>query len=162
MNAKYIKALAVVVIIVSILIFLWNSFFLYVAGFVRECDRIKINDSNRQQIVSLIKETMISLLEEKKYSLEYIEYYEKMPNLNQAIEIERFKRFRDVEITVYYEDGTRYYINLDNSEDNRLCLLIRSEGYNVYFRSLEFAQDLIKILIPVLLIVISVVVIRKY
>ena len=162
MNAKYIKALAVVVIIVSILVFLWNSFLLYIAGFVRECDRIKITDSNRQQIVSLIKETMISLLEEKKYSLEYIEYYDKMPNLNQAIEIERFRRFRDVEITVYYEDGTRYYIDLDNWEDNRLCLLIRSEGYNVYFRSLEFAQDLIKILIPVLLIVISVVVIRKY
>lgn len=162
MKVKYIKALAIVVIIVSILVFLWNGFWLYISGFVRECDRIKITDSNRQQIVSLVKETMISLLEEKKYSLEYIEYYEKMPNLNQAKEIERFKRFRDVEITVYYEDGAWYSIVLDNSEDNRLCLLIRSEGYNVYFRSMEFAQDLIKILVPVLLIVISVVVIRKY
>ena len=162
MKVKYIKALAIVVIIVSILVFLWNGFWLHISGFVRECDRIKITDSNRQQIVSLVKETMISLLEEKKYSLEYIEYYEKMPNLNQAKEIERFKRFRDVEITVYYEDGAWYSIVLDNSEDNRLCLLIRSEGYNVYFRSMEFAQDLIKILVPVLLIVISVVVIRKY
>lgn len=162
MRAKYIKALATVVIVISILVFFWNSIFLYIAGFVRECDRIKITDSNRPQMVSLVKETMLSLLEEKKYALEYIEYYEKMPDLNQAKEIERFRRFRDVEVTICYEDGSRYFIYLDNSEDNPLCLLIRNEGYNVYFRSMEFVRDLIKVSIPLMLIALAVVVIRKY
>lgn len=149
---KLIRVLAVFVIIISILIFLGNCLMLYIAGFVRECDRIKITDDNKETVVALVEETIASLIKEKKDSTTDVEYYEKMPDISKAKEIERYAKFRDVEITIYYEDGTRYFFFLPKNDDGPLSLLIQNEGYNVYFRSQEFVADLVKLIIPLLLI----------
>lgn len=149
---KFIRALAVLVIIISILVILVNCFSLYIAGFVRECDRVKITDDNR--------ETIASLIEEGNTSSNDITYYEKMPDLKQAKEVERYVGFRRNEISVYYEDGTSYGFWVEKSDEGPLSLLIREEGYNVYFRSEEFVEDLIKILIPLMLVALLVFLLR--
>lgn len=157
---KFIRALAVLVIIISILVILVNCFSLYIAGFVRECDRIKITDDNRETIVALVEETIASLIEEGNASTNDIAYYEKMPDLNRAKEIERYVGFRRNEISVYYIDGTSYGFWVEKSDEGPLSLLIREEGYNVYFRSEEFVEDLIKILIPLMLVALLVFLLR--
>lgn len=157
---KFIRALAVLVIIISILVILVNCFSLYIAGFVRECDRIKITDDNRETIVALVEETIASLIEEGNTSSNDVTYYEKMPDLKQAKEVERYVGFRRNEISVYYEDGTSYGFWVEKSDEGPLSLLIQEEGYNVYFRSEEFVEDLIKILIPLMLVALLVFLLR--
>ncbi len=158
---KFIRALAVLAIIISILVILLNCLSLYIAGFVRECDRIKITEENREIVVALVEETIASLIEEGNASSNDITYYEKMPDLNQAKEIERYVGFRRNQISVYYEDGTSYGFWLEKSDNGPLSLLIQEEGYNVYFRSEEFLEDLIKIIIPVMLVALLVFLLRE-
>lgn len=158
---KFIRALAVLVIIISILVILCNCFSLYIAGFVRECDRIKITEENREMVVALVEETIASLIEEGNASSNDVAYYEKMPDLNRAKEVERYVGFRRNQISVYYEDGTSYGFWLEKSDNGPLSLLIQEEGYNAYFRSEEFLEDLMKIIIPLMLVVLLMFLLRE-
>lgn len=157
MKSKLMKAYAVVVLIIAIMYFLWYCFGIYIAGFIRECDRIKITDNNREEMVSLLKETIDMLIEESEGD----DYYQKVPDINRAKEIECYRRFRHKDITIYYEDGAFYVLHMRNYDGEPLVSLIRDEGYNVYFGSLEFLADLIKPIIALIFVTLAVVVIRK-
>lgn len=148
MKLKYVKVVALLFLIISIVFFLWNSIMIFVAGFVRECDTIIITDNNRAEIVSLMKEN--------------INCYEEIPDISRAKEIEYTALMHKDNLTVYYEDETTYDFFIDNSYNNPLVFYIQNEGHNVYFNSSEFIIDLIKTIIPLIFsIVITIFLILK-
>lgn len=146
MIAKFYRVFSVVVIIISAMVIVWNGIWICIAGFGRECDRIKITDDNREKIASIVKD----------------DYNQTISNMNQVKEIERFVQFRDINITVYYEDGTFHAFYVDKVSNDAFHLLMQDEGYNVYFRSQEFAGDIMKIVIPLLYLIGAVLLFRQY
>lgn len=153
---KYIRILTICGLIIAILFFLSGSAWIGMTALFRECDRIAVTDANRKEMASMLEET-IDL--NKQWVPALADAGFKMPDMNRAKEIESHVGWHDYEITVYYEDGTDYsfYIKVGTS----LTSLIQNEGYNVYFRSWEFVRDLIKVIIPLLVIVVAAILIRK-
>ena len=139
----YKKFLEVLILIISILFFLQNCFAILVAGDLSECYRVRITGYNREEIVSLMKEN--------------IDCYIKIPDVSRAKEIEYNNRFLDSELIIYYEDGTTYDLGKSGGDNSPLILYIQDQGYKVYYRSLEFAIDLIKWILSIVLIVFFVV-----
>lgn len=153
---KYIKVLITLGMIIAILFFLSGSAAIGMTALFRECNRIVVTDDNRKEMASMLEETIEF---NKRWKPELAEEGFKMPDMNRAKEIESHVGWHDYTITVYYEDGTDYPIVITSSTP--LTSLIQNEGYNVYFRSMEFAQDLIKVIIPLIVIVVAVILIRK-
>ena len=131
MKTVRFRILMILLLVVSILFFLWNSLLLLSKGFARENEMIEITDDNRKEIASLIEE---------KSALR-----EKLPNIDQIEKIEHLALMHKDQITVYEKDGTTYdlYTNLYNDP---LIVYIQKEGYNIYFRSSELIPDLVKII----------------
>ncbi len=121
----------ILLLVVSVLFFLWNSFLLCLKGFVRDNTMVEITDNNRKEIVSLI---------EKRSAL-----CEELPNIDQIEKIEHLALMHKDQITVYEKDGTRYDL-YTNRYDDPLIIYIQKEGYNIYFRRLELIPDLMKII----------------
>lgn len=129
MKTVCFRILVILLLVVSILFFLWNSLLFLKKGFARENEMIEITDDNRKEIASLIEE---------KSALR-----EKLPNIDQIEKIEHLSLMHKDQITVYEKDGTTYdlYTNLYHDP---LIVYIQKEGYNIYFRSAEWIPDLMK------------------
>lgn len=113
-----------------------------ITGDLSECYRVRITGYNREEIISLMKEN--------------IDCYIKIPDVSRTKEIEYNNRFLDSELIIYYEDGTTYDLGKAGGDNRSLIIYIQDQGYKVYYRSLEFAIDLIKWILSIVLIVILV------
>lgn len=156
---KYIRVLTVLGLIVTILFFLSGSVGIWMSGVLRESDRIKVTDENREQITSLMEETIASLNETWEPFLEGDGF--DVPDVSRAKEIDCKIGWHDYQITIYYEDGTEHFFAIRGGEP--LIAHIQKEGYkyNAYFRSSEFVRDLIKVIIPLIVIVVAIILLRK-
>ncbi len=153
---KYIRVLTILGLIIAILFFLSGSVGIWMTAVFRECDRIVVTDDNREKMASMLEETIDS---NKQWVPALADAGFKMPDMNRAKEIESHVGWHDLTITVFYEDGTEYPIYIKTGTP--LTSLIQNEGYNVYFRNWEFFRDLIKVIIPLIVIVVAIVLIRK-
>ncbi|MBQ7927007.1 MAG: hypothetical protein IJ335_12070 [Lachnospiraceae bacterium] len=136
------KVLKYFVLIISILFFLHSILVIYFIGKFRECDRVKVTDNNRQKIVSMMEEAY--------------DDYKDIPDMSRAKVVERRFFMHDAKLTVYYKDGTNYSFYLDRHPDYIRSYFI-NEGYNAYFRSMEFVVDLIKLVASfVILVVVAI------
>ena len=136
------KVLKYFVLIISILFFLHIILVIYFIGKFRECDRVKVTDNNRQKIVSMMEEAY--------------DDYKDIPDMSRAKVVERRFFMHDAKLTVYYKDGTNYSFYLDRHPDYIRSYFI-NEGYNAYFRSMEFVVDLIKLVASfVILVVVAI------
>lgn len=156
---KYIKVLAILGLIIAILFFLSGSVNIWMKGVLRESDRIRVTDDNREKIASLMEETIASL--DKAWGGDLLKGGYKIPDVSRAKEIDCSAGWHDYQIIIYYEDGTEHLFSTRGGEP--LILHIQNEGYkyNAYFRSAEFVQDLIKTIIPLIIIVVAIILIRK-
>ena len=149
------KTLKFFVLIIAILFFLQSILVIYLSGKLRESDRIRVTDDNRSNISFLMEETIDSLIESWGGLLTREDY--QIPDMNRAKEIDCSPGWHDYEITIYYEDGTKYRLMTRGGEP--LILHIQNEGYkyNAYFRSIEFVVDLIKLVASfVILVVVAI------
>lgn len=136
------KALGIFILIIAILFFLQSIFVIYFIGKFRECDKIKVTDNNRETILSMMEEAY--------------DDYKDIPDMSRAKDVVRFRWMHDTEITICYEDGTNYSFCLDRHPEYIRSYFI-DEGYNAYFRSMEFVVDLIKLAISfVILVVVAI------
>lgn len=126
------KTLKFFALIIAILFFLQSIFVIYFIGKFRECDRIKVTDNNRQKIVSMMEEGC--------------DDYKDIPDMSRAKVIERDSFMHDTKLTVYYEDGTTYSTLKPRGQAASISSYLQNEGYNAYFRSMEFVVDLIKLI----------------
>ena len=147
LKTKHLRIITVLILIISIIFFLWSSFSLLISGFAREHNAIEINDNNIDKIIFLLEEN--------------INCYEEIPDIQQAVKIEYLVLMHKDEITVHYEDETTYNFFIKDAYQNPVILYIKNEGYNVYFNSLEFTVALIKIVISFSLSIVSTVVLLK-
>lgn len=147
MKYKGLKPIIIILLVLSVLAFLWNSIFLFLSGFIREHNAIKITDNNRTAVISLLKEN--------------VDCYEEVPNIEQAVKIEYLVLMHKDRITLYYSDETTYSFFIKDAYKNPFTLYIKNEGYNVYFKSSEFAADLVKAFISLALSIIFVIILAK-
>lgn len=143
MKYKILKPIIIILLILSVSVFLWNSFELFIAGFVRENYAITINDNNREKIASLLEKNT--------------DCYEEIPPLDQAVKIEYIVLMHKDRITVHYADETTYVFFIKDAYKNPVTLYIKDEGCSVYFTSPESLEDIINACIPLALSVILVV-----
>ena len=156
---KYIRVLTIIGLIVAILCFLSGSVGIWMSVVFRESDRIKVTDENREEITSLMEETIASLNKAWGTLLEGDGF--EVPDVSRAEEIDCKTGWQDYQITILYEDGTEHLFSTRGGEP--LIVHIQNEGYkyNAYLRSSEFARDLIKVIIPLIVIVVAIILIRK-
>lgn len=155
MKSKLKKALGIFILIIAILFFLQSIFVIYLSGKLRESDRIRVTDDNRSNISFLMEETIDSLIESRTSGLTREDY--QIPDISRAKEIDCSYGWHDYEITIYYEDGTKYWFITGGSEPLTLHILNEGYKYNAYFRSMEFVVDLIKLVASfVILVVVAI------
>ena len=146
---QIIQLVASIVLAIAAVSLLWRGLLIGFAGFGRENNAVKITDSNREHIDSLLRKD-IDLHKGRDYS------YDEIPPISEAIEIEYLVSPHDNEITIHYNDGSTcdLYVNYPATY---LVDYIRAEGYNVYFRSTEFVGHLIDAAIPLSFVIVSIV-----
>ena len=137
----------IAVLLLSAVLLVWFCIPLLFAGFVRENNAIEVNDKNRSDITSLIKNNF--------------ENYEEFPNMTNVVKLEYFFSLHDEEITFFYEDGSEKCFYVHEAHDNPLFEYIKTNGYSVYFKSSDFAFDLIKIVLLFISVVVCVVMLVK-
>lgn len=146
---QIIQFLASIVLAIAAVSLLWRGLAIGLSGFVRENNAVKITDSNREHIDSLLRKD-IDVNKHRDYN------YDEIPPISEAIEIEYLVLLYKNEITIHYNDGSTcdLYVNYPATY---IVDYIRAEGYNVYFRSTEFVGHLIDAAIPLSFVIISIV-----
>lgn len=142
-----IRWIAVGVVVLSLMFFLWNSLIFCISGFLREHNAIEVSDVNREDI-----EYLLSLNSD---------LYEDMPDIANAVKAEYLVLMHKDKVTITYDDETDFRFFIKDAYKNPLTQYIKENGYVVYFRSSEFIGDAVRMGVPLIIGTISTVFLIK-
>lgn len=149
MKTTCLRAVAVVVLVLSVLFFLHYSFWLLVVSLWSSDNvALELNDDNRPFIGSLLP---LVVDVEEAFDIENIE------------KIEYWSGFRDSRIDITYNDQSEEQLIIRDYGRPRDSLVsyIKENGYIVFFRSAEFFWLVIKTAIPTAFFIASTVFLKK-
>ena len=136
-----LRAVAVVVLVLSVLVLIPCNFEFFLCVFVREESALELNDYNRPIIEALLTDSE-----------------EEVPDIENAEKIEYLALMSKDKVTITYNDGTEHrFFTVGGS----LISYLRENGYFVYFRSMEFFVWALKTAIPAALFIASTVFLKK-
>ena len=149
MKNGYLKLLSIIIVILSIPVFLWNSFMM-ILGIESEHRDLQINDYNRETIDKILSRS--------------IDTYSEIPDISNATKIEYSMLMDEDRGTIYYEDKSvhMFYIERSSFGDNLFIKYMKENGSNFYFRSSDFIIHLVKVIITFSILVVFIVIsVRK-
>lgn len=148
MKKRFLMIGSILVAVICVLLILWQVFcFLLVIS--NGSRSIAINDNNRQKIEQLISRN--------------IENDEFLPKIDNVTNVEWQSLMHKDQIVVNYDDDDEdpFVFYITNRYENSLIEYIKSNGNAVYFESEDFAADMVKTFLYVILLTFAIIVFIK-
>lgn len=147
MKNRHIKLTAIIILIFSIIVFLWNGFLLFL-GCISENREIEINDYNFMTIDEILYQSIAS--------------YDEIPDISNATKIEYIMLMHKDKVTIYYEDKTEHIFFIVNGYENLFTQYMKENGSILYFKSPEFIFDLVKVVASFSILIVCIVILIKH
>ena len=146
MKKRHMNVIAIIIIILSTIVFLWKAFFIWLGSESVNRD-IQVTNYNIGTINSIMSESC--------------DFYEEIPDISNATRIEYNMLMHKDRVTIYYEDETEYVFIIRNGYENEFTQYMRENGSILYFKSSEFVFDLVKIFVSFSAIIVCLIILIR-
>ncbi len=142
-GSSLIRAAVTVALVLAIIVLIW--FALPIAIFHSDEKVVEINDSNRNEVLSMIPEE--------------IQAKEKYRGMDDAVSVDVYSTLTNEFFEIKYSDESIFLSKIDYRSP--LLKYIKDNGYSAYFRSGKFTVDLLKLCVPLAAVVACGVYLKK-
>ena len=147
MKKRHMNVIAIIIIILSTIVFLWKAFFIWLGSESGNRD-IQVTNYNIGTINSIMSESC--------------DFYEEIPDISNATRIEYNMLMHKDRVTIYYEDETEYVFIIRNGYENKFTQYMRENGSILYFKSSEFVFDLVEIFVSFSAIIVCLIILNVF
>lgn len=146
MKKRHMNIIAIIILILSTIVFLWNAFLIRL-GYESGNRDIQVTNYNIGKINNILSESCDS--------------YEEIPDVSNATRIEYNMLMHKDAVTIYYEDGNEYVFIIRDGYKNRFTQYMRENGSILYFKSSEFVFDLVEVVVSFSAIIVCLIILIR-